>query len=920
VLRIHPQTSAADVKKYFEVADYYSEGQETVGQWGGKLAGRLGLTGKVTGDAFGLLCNNINPLTGKPLTPRTNDDRRVGYDFVFSGPKSFSVLLGLAPEEERRLLDKDFEDSVSDTMLDIEADMQCRVRAKGADYDRTTGNMVWAGFGHTTARPVAGQPPDPQRHTHVFVFNGTEDEEEKRIKAGQFVNLKRDGEYYTALFYAKLARKLQDRGYVIDRRGGKVWEIAGIPQSVIDKFNKRSEEIEAEHQRRLRDDPDYRPEYKHELGAKTRSRKDKVLTPTQLRAEWYAQLTDDERDALAAVYGREIAAGTEVTAAQAVAYAIHHCFERESVVSERELVRVALLYGLGSLAADEIRAEFPRQDVLLAEQDGRLLATTRVVHWQERVITAFARGGLGTVWEVGVPAGLSRVLPDGHALDDDQWNVVTGLLSSCDKVQIVDAAAGVGKSTMLGVYDQGMKLAGKNVTYLATTTPAVGVLRQDGFDAETVAKFLMSEKMQNAAKGGYVVVDEASMLGLRDTFRLFGIAKENNMKLVLMGDSRQHSSVSAGAVMRLLQEYGAVRAHRIANIKRQKNKHHKEAVALMFSGKTLQGFDILDKKLGWVKEIADSEQRYAAMAREYVDALKSGTMWNQLLLISPTHAEGRQVTAAVRALMRQEGMLGREDHEFTQWVNANLTEAEKGDARNYRPGTVDMVQFFQNAPGHKAGSRVELGAAGVSSLPIAQGEKFQAYRKETVKFAEGDILRFTAGGMTLDGHQIRNGSAYKIAGFTPAAIKLDNGWLVANDFGHFKHGIETSPGSQSKTVTHAIVGQSSQSFGASSQEQEYVTASRARVRVTIYTDNKADLRAAIQRSSLKKAAHDLIKPASPSPSGWEQWRAQRRRRQAALARTREGEGIFRPGPDSPRTPPSHTDRVRQYESELTRGR
>ena len=39
---------------------------------------------------------------------------------------------------------------------------------------------------------------------------------------------------------------------------------------MIDNFNKRSDEIEAEHRRRMRDDPDYRAEYKDELAAKTR--------------------------------------------------------------------------------------------------------------------------------------------------------------------------------------------------------------------------------------------------------------------------------------------------------------------------------------------------------------------------------------------------------------------------------------------------------------------------------------------------------------------------------------------------------------------------------------------------------------------------------------------------------------------------
>ena len=46
-----------------------------------------------------------------------------------------------------------------------------------------------------------------------------------------------------------------------------------------------------------------------------------------------------------------------------------------------------------------------------------------------------------------------------------------------------------------------MKLAGQSVTYLATTAPAVGVLEKDGFEVDTVARFLVDEKMQEAAEG-----------------------------------------------------------------------------------------------------------------------------------------------------------------------------------------------------------------------------------------------------------------------------------------------------------------------------------------------------------------------------------------------------------------------------------
>src|SRR5664279_5598095 len=134
MLTIYPQTSAADVKKYFDVADYYSEGQETVGLWGGKLSDTLGLTGTVSKQAFDLLCDNINPATGKPLTPRTNENRRVGYDMVYAGPKSFSVIVGLGPDDVSQKCKDIFNQARDDTQAEIEADMQTRVRIAGAQH------------------------------------------------------------------------------------------------------------------------------------------------------------------------------------------------------------------------------------------------------------------------------------------------------------------------------------------------------------------------------------------------------------------------------------------------------------------------------------------------------------------------------------------------------------------------------------------------------------------------------------------------------------------------------------------------------------------------------------------------------------------------------------------------------------------
>ena len=47
MIRISQQDNAAAAKSYYSTADYYSEGQEIVGRWGGKGASRLGLDGTV---------------------------------------------------------------------------------------------------------------------------------------------------------------------------------------------------------------------------------------------------------------------------------------------------------------------------------------------------------------------------------------------------------------------------------------------------------------------------------------------------------------------------------------------------------------------------------------------------------------------------------------------------------------------------------------------------------------------------------------------------------------------------------------------------------------------------------------------------------------------------------------------------------
>ena len=68
------QYNLKNAKEYFEenlcVGDYYTEGQQVMGEWFGLGGERLGLSGKVRAAEFLRLCENQHPATGETLTQR----------------------------------------------------------------------------------------------------------------------------------------------------------------------------------------------------------------------------------------------------------------------------------------------------------------------------------------------------------------------------------------------------------------------------------------------------------------------------------------------------------------------------------------------------------------------------------------------------------------------------------------------------------------------------------------------------------------------------------------------------------------------------------------------------------------------------------------------------------------------------------
>src|SRR5438034_11843189 len=115
-------------------------------------------------------------------------------------------------------------------------------------------------------------------------------------------------------------------------------------------------------------------------------------------------------------------------------------------------------------------------------------------------------------------------------------------------------------------------------------------------------------------------------------------------------------------------------------------------------------------------------------------------------------------------------------------------------------------------------------------------------------------------GFTKDRRRLNNGDLKQVKGFTrDGDIKLGNGWVIPKDFGHLTHGYcLTSYSAQSKGVDCVFIAESSESFRAADREQFYVSASRFKEALTIYTDDKRQLLAAVSKYAERPSATDLV--------------------------------------------------------------
>jgi conjugative relaxase-like TrwC/TraI family protein len=866
------QTNLANAQSYFAehlcVGDYYSEQKRVRGEWLGIGAAMLGLSGVVEQKQFVALSENRDPRTGERLTVRSKTtrlsgeselaNRRVFFDFTLSPPKSVSVAALVCDDAS---IVEAHAAAVRTAMTELERFAATRVRLGSEHQDRGTSNIVAALFQHETSRAL-----DPHLHTHCVVFNATHDHVEDRWKALQNSGLLVAQKYVENVYYHQLAQDLRKAGYTVVNSVRGDFELAEVPRVVCERFSKRHREIDEKTRALLASNESKADgniaDIREHIAHKDREIKLPPVPLEKLRELWSNQLTSEERTALEFPKTRTPTSEV-VSISEAVDWAEEHLFERRSVVGEHEIFRHALARGRGhSFTLEALKAETANRDYLRTK-DGKL--SRRDVLLREWNIVELARTGVG----YHAPFAISEK-PSRDDLATDQQTAFSKILSSRDFVTLFRGGAGTGKSHVLRRVQDSLSVSGRVTITLAPQRQQVLDLERDGLtNCQTVSEFLQRGTLP---RGSVLVVDEAGQIGGKQMHSLLSLAHEANSRIILSGDTRQHGPVEASDALRAIERYSHVRTAELNNIRRQDperatNLREREAIATYRAaveaaseGNLTESFEKLEA-LGAVVECGEAE-RASKLVESYLAIIKHN---ESAIVVSQTRAEVSDLNERIRDGLRSDGKLGNTESIFQTLVAVDLTNAQKSDTRFF---PADSVAVFRATNGQQTGKVFAVVKSGViietngklRKVRTTDLDKLTICRPQALAVSEGDRLQIKANAKIRSGKRLANGEIVSVARISKdGTITLDDGRTIPPTFRQFTRGYAvTSYGSQGKTVEHVLFSDSS-THAATNAEQWYVTISRGRKSIRIFTTDKAQLVADIQRTGNRELALDVFK-------------------------------------------------------------
>ncbi|EHX3325612.1 conjugative transfer relaxase/helicase TraI [Escherichia coli] len=606
-------------------------------------------------------------------------------------------------------------------------------------------------------------------------------------------------------------------------------------------------------------------------------------------------------------------------AEQAVNLAIPRAQQGQVHLSELTLLAEAVKSG--QRLAD-VRAEITRQvdSGALIKLDsiagvGNRVLVPRVAYEMEKSIIRHIAEGKDAVQPLMAltPASVLSGLTAG------QREATRTVLENTDRFMAIQGYAGVGKTTqfraVMGALNTLSESVRPQVIGLGPTHRAVHEMREAGVDARTLASFL-SETRQAIQAGEtpdfrnvLFLTDESSMVGNRDMAELYQLVAAGGGRMVSSGDTAQLQAISTGQPFRLVQQRSAIDTVVMQEIVRQ-TPALRPAIESIIAGQVdtslRQVDDVSPQQVprqagAWVPEKSVMEIRKPEKEPEQgrtaaLEALKPEQLspartdiiaairddWmgrtpeaqQQTLIMAELNADRHAINEAIHVARHEKGDTGAEERTFTvleplrvpdNALRAAETFAEYTGAvamMNERYWTVadvnpqDGVVTLRNTDGESAlispqqNTAQDISLFTHRELTLSQGDRVRFTRSDTDRGYVANSLWEVAGFTEEGGIRFRQGEQEKIV--DPQAMTEDRHIDLA--YALTVYGVQGA----SERFAIALTGTEGGRKRMASLESTYVTLSRAKEHVQVYTDNLEDWQQQVRQTNGGKTAHDLL--------------------------------------------------------------
>ncbi|HAV9064196.1 conjugative transfer relaxase/helicase TraI [Escherichia coli] len=493
------------------------------------------------------------------------------------------------------------------------------------------------------------------------------------------------------------------------------------------------------------------------------------------------------------------------------------------------------------------------------------------------------------------------------------------VLENTDRFMAIQGYAGVGKTTqfraVMGALNTLSESVRPQVIGLGPTHRAVHEMREAGVDARTLASFL-SETRQAIQAGEtpdfrnvLFLTDESSMVGNRDMAELYQLVAAGGGRMVSSGDTAQLQAISTGQPFRLVQQRSAIDTVVMQEIVRQ-TPALRPAIESIISGQVdtslRQVDDVSPQQVprqagAWVPEKSVMEirkpekepeqgrtaaqealkpEQLSPARTDIIAAIRDDWMGRtpeaqqQTLIMAELNADRHAINEAIHVARHEKGDTGAEERTFTvleplrvpdNALRAAETFAEYIGAvamMNERYWTVaevdtqDAVVTLRNADGESVllspqqNTAQDISLFTPRDLTISQGDRVRFTRSDTDRGYVANSLWEVAGFTDEGAIRFRQGDQEKIV--DPQAMTEDRHIDLA--YALTVYGVQGA----SERFAIALTGTEGGRKRMASLESTYVTLSRAKEHVQVYTDNLEDWQQQVRQTDGGKTAHDLL--------------------------------------------------------------